>query len=254
MDQKAIEMQEVWKKYKIKQPFNTGTSLKELLNQPFKITHKSELSKENSTFWALKDISLTINHGESVGIIGKNGAGKSTLLKLLSRITRPTRGKIILYEKIVSLLEIGTGFNADLSGKDNIFLNGSFMGLNRYEIESIYDEIVEFSGIQDFIHTPVKYYSSGMYIRLAFSVAVHLKPETLLLDEVLSVGDAEFRKKSFDKMQQLLNSGVTILLVSHSEEAIKDICNRVIWLEKGRIVMDGPSEAVVNQYMKNYQN
>lgn len=249
MNKQAILIEQVWKKYKIRQPFNQGNSLKELLNRPFRLIDKKNISS-NSTFWALKDVSLTIKHGESIGIIGKNGAGKSTLLKLLSRITRPTLGKITLFEKVTSLLEIGTGFNADLSGKDNIYLNGSFLGLKKEEIDEIYEDIVSFSGIAEFIHAPVKYYSSGMYVRLAFSIATHISPEALLLDEVLSVGDGEFKEKSFNKMQQLLKSGATIMLVSHSEDNIIQICNRVIWLDKGIIKMDDDAAYVVNEYKK----
>ena len=185
-----------------------------------------------------------------IGLIGRNGAGKSTLLKILSRITRPSKGRITLYERVNSLLEVGTGFNTELSGRDNIFLNGSFLGMKMVEIKQKFDEIVAFSEIEQFIDTPVKYYSSGMFVRLAFSVAVHLTPETLLLDEILSVGDAGFQQKSMKKMRELLSSGATIVLVSHSDQAIRNICQRAIWLEKGTIQMDGPSEAVVEQYLQ----
>ena len=189
--------------------------------------------------------------GNPSGVIGKNGAGKSTLLKILSRITRPSSGRAVLYERVNSLLEIGTGFNSELSGRDNIFMNGSFLGMKRAEIERKFDEIVDFSGIEQFIDTPVKYYSSGMFVRLAFSVAVNLTPETLLLDEVLAVGDAEFRQKSFGKMKELLSSGATIIFVSHNEKAIKEICQRSIWLANGEIMADGPSLEVVDSYMRS---
>jgi lipopolysaccharide transport system ATP-binding protein len=257
MTQLALKAENVWKKYRIKRPFDGQSgSLKEVLNSPvnwvvkkFK-TAPDHSEDRNQDFWALKDVSFEIYHGESVGIIGRNGAGKSTLLKILSRITRPSRGQVTLYEGVNSLLEIGTGFNTELSGRDNIYLNGSFLGMKRKEISRKFDEIVEFSGIEQFIDTPVKYYSSGMFVRLAFSVAVHLTPETLLLDEVLSVGDADFQHKSFAKMHELLSSGSTIVFVSHNERAIKEICQRAIWLENGEIKLEGTSLDVVSQYMK----
>lgn len=257
MTRLAIKCEGMWKQYKYKSHFDSPTSsLKELLNRPFVKLAQSfkpeQVEYENrDLFWALKDISFEIEHGESVGVIGRNGAGKSTLLKVLSRITRPTRGKVTLYERVNSLLEIGTGFNTELSGRDNIFLNGSFLGMKKIEISQKYDEIVDFSGIEKFIDTPVKYYSSGMFVRLAFSVAVHLTPETLLLDEVLAVGDADFKQKSFKKMKEMLGSGATIFLVSHSEAAIKEICKRTIWLSEGGIKMDGPSEEVVDCYVQS---
>lgn len=250
----AIKAENVWKEYRIRHHFQEPTySFKEILNMPMnrliqKLRSQSE-HETSETFWALKDTSFEIEHGESVGLIGRNGAGKSTLLKILSRITRPSRGKITLYERVNALLEIGTGFNTELSGRDNIFLNGSFLGMKSVEIQQKFDEIVSFSEIEQFIDTPVKYYSSGMFVRLAFSVAVHLTPELLLLDEVLSVGDAGFRQKSIAKMKQLLGSGGTIVLVSHNESSIKEICKRAILLEHGALTMDGPSEQVVDSYM-----
>ncbi len=250
----AIKAENVWKEYRIRRHFEGQTSsLKELLNMPMnlllqKLGSQGEYEK-SETFWALKDVSFEIEHGESVGLIGRNGAGKSTLLKLFSRITRPSRGKITLYERVNALLEIGTGFNTELSGRDNVYLNGSFLGMKRAEIQQKFDEIVAFSEVEQFIDTPVKYYSSGMFVRLAFSVAVHLTPELLLLDEVLSVGDAGFRQKSVNKMKQLLSSGGTIVLVSHNEASIKEICKRAILLQHGAVTHDGPSEEVVNAYM-----
>lgn len=260
MTQLALKVENVWKKYRIKRPFDgQSESLKEVLNSPINwVINKiypdlNHRDNHNQDFWALKDISFEVHHGESLGIIGRNGAGKSTLLKILSRITRPSRGQIILYERVNSLLEIGTGFNTELSGRDNIFLNGSFLGMKRLEIKQKFDEIVDFSGVEEFIDTPVKYYSSGMFVRLAFSVAVHLTPETLLLDEVLSVGDAEFQQKSFLKMQELLSSGSTIVFVSHNQNAVKEICKRAIWLDHGQIKIDGKSEDVVNKYGKQIE-
>lgn len=251
----AVSIQNIGKEYRIRRHFEAPTSsLKEVLNSPIKkMFHRSNQNELDriDTFWALKDVSFEIKHGESVGLIGRNGAGKSTLLKILSRITRPSRGKVILYEHVNSLLEIGTGFNADLSGRDNIFLNGSFLGMKQAEIRQKFDEIVAFSEIEQFIDTPVKYYSSGMYVRLAFSVAVHLTPELLLLDEVLSVGDAGFQQKSKNKMKELLNSGATIVLVSHNSPTIVDICQRAIWLDHGTLHMDGPSAQVVKAYTQS---
>jgi lipopolysaccharide transport system ATP-binding protein len=257
MPRLAIKAENVWKEYHIRHSLEGPTSsLKELLNAPVrKLAGRSKSGPihEVEPFFALRDISFEIQHGESVGLIGRNGAGKSTLLKILSRITRPSKGRITLYEHVNSLLEVGTGFNTELSGRDNIFLNGSFLGMKSNEIRGKFDEIVAFSEIGEFIDTPVKYYSSGMFVRLAFSVAVHLTPETLLLDEVLAVGDAGFRQKSMEKMKELLNSGATIVLVSHSEQSIKEICQRAIWLDKGAVRMDGPSSQVVECYI-NFVN
>lgn len=255
MSRLAVKVENVWKEYQIRHPFESpNTSLKEVLNKPFnwliKNNNAGRYRKEKEVFWALQDVSFEIEHGESVGIIGRNGAGKSTLLKLISRITRPSRGKLAIYERVNSLLEIGTGFNTELSGRDNVYLNGSFLGMSNQEIKSKFDEIVAFSEIEQFIDTPVKYYSSGMFVRLAFSIAVHLTPELLLLDEVLAVGDAGFQNKSQEKMKQMLGSGATIILVSHNERAIRETCKRAIWLDHGQIVMDGPSEVVEKQYTK----
>lgn len=254
MTSSAIIVENLWKKYLIKRRQDgQSDSLKELLNSPInwiesKLSSAEHTDHQDKEFWALKNISFKIDHGESIGIIGRNGAGKSTLLKILSRITRPSRGRVTLYERVNSLLEIGTGFNTELSGRDNIYLNGSFLGMKRTEIKDKFDEIVDFSGIEQFIDTPVKYYSSGMFVRLAFSVAVHLTPETLLLDEVLSVGDAEFQQKSLAKMHDLLSGGATIVFVSHNDKAVKEICQRAIWLDKGEIRMDGQSDYVVKEY------
>jgi lipopolysaccharide transport system ATP-binding protein len=256
MPRLAIKSENVWKKYRIRHHFEgSASSLKELLNTPInRIIHRvngTSSHDESEIFWALKDVSFEIEHGESVGLIGRNGAGKTTLLKILSRITRPSRGKLVIYERVNSLLEIGTGFNTELSGRDNVYLNGSFLGMKQQEIRNRFDEIVAFSEIEQFIDTPVKYYSSGMYVRLAFSVAAHLTPELLLLDEVLAVGDAGFQQKSRDKMKVLLSSGGTIILVSHNSLAIKEICQRAIWLDHGLIQMDGQAAYVVDEYSKS---
>ena len=255
MPRLAIKAENVWKEYRIRHHFEGSTSsLKELLNWPVnRLMHKvngAGSHDENETFWALKDVSFEVEHGESVGLIGRNGAGKTTLLKILSRITRPSRGRLVLYERVSSLLEIGTGFNIELSGRDNVFLNGSFLGMKQLEIKRRFDEIVAFSEIEQFIDMPVKYYSSGMFVRLAFSVAVHLTPELLLLDEVLAVGDVGFQQKSMEKMKELLNSGATIIFVSHNQDAVKRICQRAIWLQNGKLMMDGDSEEVVRSYLE----
>lgn len=257
MTRYAIQVQDLWKEYRLRHNLDDGSgSLKELLNNPFdflsrKKSHIGNLS-ESEKFYALKSVSFDIQHGESIGIIGKNGSGKSTLLKILSRITRPSRGKALLYERVNSLLEIGTGFNSELSGRENIFLNGSFLGMKNGEIKQKFDEIVAFSEIEQFIDTPVKYYSSGMFVRLAFSVAVHLTPETLLLDEVLAVGDMGFQQKSREKMKALLTSGATIVLVSHNNAAIQEICRRVIWLSHGEVKLDGAVESVLDAYTQSF--
>lgn len=258
MSQLSICAEHVWKEYRIRHALEDPRgSFKAVLNMPFnwilQRTQEGQSLQRSEPFFALKDVSFEVLHGESIGLIGRNGAGKSTLLKILSRITRPSRGKITVYEHVNSLLEVGTGFNIELSGRDNIFLNGSFLGMKAWEIRSKFDEIVAFSEVEQFIDTPVKYYSSGMFVRLAFSVAVHLTPEILLLDEVLSVGDAGFQHKSMAKMKQLLNSGATIIFVSHSAQAVRDICRRAIWLEKGSIRMDGPAAEVVGEYEQSME-
>ncbi len=225
MSQPAISVDHVWKEYQIRHTLEGPQgSFKAVLNAPFnwltRRTDKHEHLARSEKFLALKDVSFDVQHGESVGLIGRNGAGKSTLLKMMSRITRPSQGKITVYEHVHSLLEVGTGFNVELSGRDNIFLNGSFLGMRTAEIRSKFDEIVAFSEVEQFIDTPVKYYSSGMYVRLAFSVAVHLTPEILLLDEILAVGDVGFQEKSLKKMKEILTSGATIVFVSHNLQSV----------------------------------
>lgn len=206
------------------------------------------------TLWALRNVSFTVNEGEVIGIIGRNGAGKSTLLKILSGIVSPTSGKVLGRGKINSLLEVGTGFHDELSGRENIFLNGYFLGMQRQEIEKKFDEIVEFSGVEKFLDTPVKRYSSGMYMRLAFSVAAHLEPDILIVDEVLAVGDAEFQKKCLGKMHDVsAKHGRTILYVSHNMQSVINLCSRAIHLENGKVIDIGPSSKVVNSYVGKYQ-
>ena len=198
--------------------------------------------------WALKDVSLKINQGEVVGLIGNNGAGKSTLLKILSRITVPTEGRLRVKGRIASLLEVGTGFHQELTGRENIFLNGAILGMRRAEIVRKFDEIVEFSGIQEFLDTPVKRYSSGMYVRLAFAVAAHLEPEILLIDEVLAVGDAGFQKKCLGKMENFAQSGRTVLFVSHNMDAVRRLCQRAVLFDAGKVRADGDVDTVVEDY------
>jgi lipopolysaccharide transport system ATP-binding protein len=206
---------------------------------------------ETGYYWALNDVSFNVGHGEIVGVIGKNGAGKSTLLKILARITEPTSGEVRYRGQVGSLLEVGTGFHPELSGRDNIFLNGAILGMGRREIQSRYDEIVEFSGVGDFVDTPVKRYSSGMYMRLAFAVAAHLETNILLIDEVLAVGDAEFQNKCLARMSDLAKGGRTVVFVSHNLTAIQSLCRRSIFLEKGRAVADGPTREVLSAYLRN---
>jgi lipopolysaccharide transport system ATP-binding protein len=203
----------------------------------------------NEKFWALRDVSFEIQPGEVVGIIGRNGAGKSTLLKILSRITEPTAGYADITGRVGSLLEVGTGFHPELTGKENVYLNGAILGMTRSEITRKFDEIVDFSAVEKFIETPVKHYSSGMRLRLAFAVAAHLEPEILIIDEVLAVGDAAFQRKCLDKMQNISEHGRTVLFVSHNMPAITRLCERTILLDQGNVIADGPSETVVGAYL-----
>jgi lipopolysaccharide transport system ATP-binding protein len=218
-----------------------------------KIDEISHNAHVNETLWALNKVSFEIKAGEAVGIIGLNGAGKSTLLKILSRITLPTEGKIKIKGKIASLLEVGTGFHPELTGRENIFLNGSILGMKRAEISRKIDEIVDFSGIEKFIDTPVKRYSSGMYMRLAFSVAAHLDSDILILDEVLSVGDGTFQKKSMAKMVDIYSEGRTVLFVSHSINAVRHLCQRAIYLKAGQVISDDKVEKTTDLYMDSMQ-
>jgi lipopolysaccharide transport system ATP-binding protein len=206
-------------------------------------------SHPNDIIWALKDVSFKVKIGEVVGIIGRNGAGKSTLLKILSKITDPTKGYAEIRGRVSSLLEVGTGFHPELTGRENIYLNGTILGMSKKEVERKFDEIVMFSGVEKFIDTPVKRYSSGMSVRLAFSVAAHLEPEILIIDEVLAVGDAEFQKKCLNKMENAGQQGRTVLFVSHNMPAIARLCERTILLNEGRVMMDGPSAEIVSNYL-----
>ena len=222
-----------------------GEALMHKLRNPFQ-------KVERDTFWALNDVSFDIQKGDVVGIIGRNGAGKSTLLKILSRITEPTKGRIDLYGRVGSLLEVGTGFSAELTGRENIYLNGAILGMSRKEISRQFDAVVDFSGVEQFLDTPVKRYSSGMYVRLAFAVAAHLNPEILIVDEVLAVGDAEFQKKCIGKMQDVVNSGRTVLFVSHNMQSVNLLCSKGILLTGGEISYSGKIEGAVERYLSSF--
>jgi len=210
------------------------------------------LARNHKNFWALKDITFTMQPGETMGIIGGNGAGKTTLLKVLARITNPTRGHGIIRGRVASLLEVGTGFHPELNGKENIYLNGVILNLKKKEIDNRFEEIVEFAGVREFINMPIKHYSTGMWARLAFSVAAHLEPEILLIDEVLSVGDAEFQKKSLTKMNELSKHGRTVLFVSHNMAAVRQICSRCMVIGGGEIKRIGETNEVVNAYLESF--
>ena len=212
-------------------------------------SHLTGASGRGEELWALRDISLTVAPGEAVALIGPNGAGKSTLLKLLSRITLPTEGRIVLRGRVATLLEVGTGFHPELTGRENVFVNGAILGMRRREIQARFEEIVDFSGVERFIDTPVKRYSSGMYVRLAFAVAAHLQPEILLVDEVLAVGDAEFQRKCLGKMQEASEGGRTVVFVSHNLAAVQRLCSRAYVIDHGRLVMEGPAADAVAAYL-----
>ena len=228
-----------------------GEQLKKLFLRRPKSTEKSAPeSQAAADFWALRDVSFSVKTGEVVGIVGRNGAGKSTLLKLLSRITEPTEGSITIRGRVASLLEVGTGFHPELTGRENIFLNGAILGMTRAEIRRKFDEIVAFAEVSKFLDTPVKRYSSGMYVRLAFAVAAHLEPEILVVDEVLAVGDAEFQRKCLGKMREVAGHGRTVLFVSHNLEAVDRLTSRCIHLQSGRVLEDGPTPTVVANYLR----
>ena len=254
--QPIIDVQNLSKKYKIGATQPRYLSLRDSLSSTFKSVKDWATFKKlsnlntNNEFWALKDINFQVNAGESIGIIGRNGAGKSTLLKILSRITPPTSGHAILRGRLASLLEVGTGFHPELTGRENVYFNGSILGLRKAEIDKKFDEIVDFSGVERFIDTPLKNYSSGMQLRLAFAVAAHLEPEILIIDEVLAVGDAEFQKKCLGKMDEVSRSGRTVIFVSHQLEAIKKLCSKTILLSSGVIDFIGSTDTVIHKYLQ----
>jgi lipopolysaccharide transport system ATP-binding protein len=257
MSDTVIKVENLSKKYILGQQKQEGyTTLRESivngtkgLLRPFQ-RGKSPVTDHNSEeFWALKDVSFDIKQGDRVGIIGRNGAGKSTLLKILSRITEPTNGSIRIKGRVASLLEVGTGFHPELTGRENIALNGSILGMSKIEIAQKFDEIIEFAEVEKFLDTPVKRYSSGMYVRLAFSVAAHLEPEILIVDEVLAVGDAQFQKKCLGKMESVGKEGRTIIFVSHNILAIRQLCDRGLFLQNGKLTAQGQIQSVVNHYL-----
>lgn len=255
MSRPAISVENLGKSYRIGLQAERHTTFREALVGAIKTPLRrfqalGERGSADDTFWALKDVSFDVQPGEVVGIIGRNGAGKSTLLKVLSRITEPTEGLIRMRGRVASLLEVGTGFHPELTGRENIYLNGAILGMRKVEIDRKFDEIVAFAGVEEFLETPVKRYSSGMYVRLAFAVAAHLDPEILIIDEVLAVGDANYQRKCIDRMQELAISGRTILFVSHNMDLIPRLCDRAILLDRGRINMVGPSDEVSQAYME----
>ncbi len=252
MSNSVISVENLSKSYVLKHKAESYIAFRDVLSN----TAKSLLTKKTSpaaatseTFWALKDVSFEINRGDRVGIVGRNGAGKSTLLKILSRIVTPTKGRITIEGRVASLLEVGTGFHAELTGRENIFLNGSILGMSKPEIQKKFDEIVAFSEVEKFLDTPVKRYSSGMYVRLAFSVAAHLEPEILIVDEVLAVGDSVFQKKCIDKMMSIEQDGRTILFVSHNISAVEALCNKGILISQGKVQKQGSVREIVDAYI-----
>lgn len=229
---------------------NTARNLFSAFRKPSTEAQKLE---EARTLWALKDINFEVKKGEMIGVIGRNGAGKSTLLKVLSRITQPTEGRALISGRMASLLEVGTGFHPELTGRENVFLNGSILGMSRSEIRAKFDQIVAYSGIERFIDTPVKHYSSGMYVRLAFAVAAHLDPDILVVDEVLSVGDVAFQRKCTDTMKDVTSGNRTVLFVTHNLTLVRSLCTRAILVEAGKITADGPTDQVLNTYIRSLQ-
>jgi lipopolysaccharide transport system ATP-binding protein len=276
MSETVISIENVSKKYTLRHKVNGEryTTLRDVIARraaaPFKAIGKkiggrngsngshsrdsSSLHAKNSfeDFWALKNVSLEIRQGDVIGVIGRNGAGKSTLLKILSRITEPTEGRITIRGRVASLLEVGTGFHPELTGRENVYLNGAILGMSRAEIKAKFDEIVAFAAVEQFLDTPVKRYSSGMYVRLAFAVAAHLEPEILIVDEVLAVGDAEFQKKCLGKMQDVATGGRTVLFVSHNMQAISVLCNRGMFLRSGSLEYIGSAKEAINKYISSY--
>lgn len=248
-----ISVENIGKKYRLGE-HNLRSALSDIKQRLFggfdEIAENDRTKKGGKFVWALEDINFNVSAGEVLGIVGKNGAGKSTLLKVLSRVTAPSTGSIKIKGRVGSLLEVGTGFHPDLTGRENIFLNGAILGMTKNEIRQKFDEIVDFAGIQKYIDTPVKRYSSGMYVRLAFAVAAHLEPEILIVDEVLAVGDAEFQEKCIGKMKSVSGQGRTVLFVSHNMGTIRSLCSRGILLSNGKMVMDGTIENTIDTYLK----
>lgn len=252
MSDTVIKVENLGKKYIIGHRRERYVALRDVIANKFGSAFKPKKASTREEFWALKDVSFDIKRGNRIGVIGRNGAGKTTLLKLLSRITEPTDGRIHIRGRVASLLEVGTGFHPELTGSENIYLNGAILGMTRQEIRRKFDEIVAFAETEKFLDTPVKYYSSGMYVRLAFAVAAHLEPEILLIDEVLAVGDAEFQKKCLGKMEDVsTKEGRTIIFVSHNMAAIRQFCSSAILLKQGQLVLNDNTEKVVLSYLQS---
>jgi lipopolysaccharide transport system ATP-binding protein len=259
MSDVAIRIEGLGKQYRIGTAAKRHDTLREALTGALRaplenlrqLRRLSRFDEEDSadSVWALRDLTFDVPRGEAMGIIGRNGAGKSTLLKVLSRITEPTRGRAEVSGRVGSLLEVGTGFHPELSGRENVYLNGSILGMNRAYIDRQFDQIVAFSGVEKYIDTPVKRYSSGMYLRLAFSVAAHLEPEILVVDEVLAVGDAEFQRKCLGKMEEVAGEGRTVLLVSHQMAAIQNLCRTAVWMDGGRLRAQGATDQIITEYL-----
>jgi ABC-type polysaccharide/polyol phosphate transport system ATPase subunit len=257
MSSPAIKVEELSKKFILAhESTERYTTIRDsVVRSAKRMLKKGNKGQTSEEFWALKDVSFEVKKGDRIGIIGRNGAGKSTLLKVLSRITEPSKGKITIQGRVASLLEVGTGFHPELTGRENIFLNGAILGMNRNEIRGKFDEIVSFAEVEKFLDTPVKRYSSGMYVRLAFAVAAHLEPEILVVDEVLAVGDAQFQKKCLGKMEDVSrNEGRTILFVSHQMDAIEALTNQVIYLKNGSISKIGNSKKIIHEYLHDYDS
>lgn len=253
MNDIAISIQDLSKKYQIGAMRGRSETLPEALartvRHPFSAFRRGSASKSNE-FWALRDVSFEIGTGEVVGVVGRNGAGKSTLLKVLSQITAPTTGSVELCGRVASLLEVGTGFHPELTGRENVYLNGAILGMRRQEITRNFDDIVSFAGVEQFLDTPVKRYSSGMYVRLAFAVAAHLRPEILLVDEVLAVGDVEFQRRCVGRIESVAREGRTVVVVSHSMSTVRALCDRAVLLENGQVKTFDTAAAVVDEYLK----
>ncbi len=253
--QPILNVSKLSKRYVLGSEIDHSQSFREMLSglmlSPFRRFRKlSGSDVESETFWAVKDVSFSVNKGEILGVIGANGAGKSTLLKLLSRITSPTEGEVSYQGKLASLLEVGTGFHPELTGRENIYLNGAILGMNRSEVDARFEKIVEFANVEQFLDTPVKRYSSGMYVRLAFSVAAHIDPDILIIDEVLAVGDSEFQKKCLDLMKTLSENGHAVIFVSHNMDSVRALTTRCLLLENGKLQMDGKTQDVIDCYQQ----
>lgn len=257
MSEPVIQIDNLSKRYVISHQANARDGLRhqieDAVRNPFRwlAAKKRAWASAHEDFWAVKDVSFDVHAGDSIAVVGRNGAGKSTLLKLLSRITEPSSGRVTLTGRVASLLEVGTGFHQELTGRENIYLNGAILGMSKVEIKRKFDEIVAFSEIEKFLDTPVKRYSSGMYVRLAFAVAAHLEPEILIVDEVLAVGDSEFQKKCLGKMGEVAQGGRTILFVSHNMGAVRRLCKKAVMLESGKLVTVGQTEDVLSRYLKS---